>query len=324
MQDRRAFLTNVAASAAAIAAPSAFAQASYPERPITVVCTFAPGGSVDPILRAVQPKLSEYLGQPIIIDNRPGAGTAIGEAMVHKAAPDGYTLGLTAGSSHVILPIVQPTVKWDPIKDFTQIATLSRSGWALVVHPDVPVKTVAEFVAYMKANPGKVSYGSSGVGTGNHLQMARFLHAAKVEATHVPYKVAQTGFTDVIAGRLQAYFTSTSGIQTNIDAGKLRALVYTARPDTPAVQKFASVGLPALDEIDSINMLFGPAGMPAAVVSKIAAAVEKAVALPETKTAYASLFQYPYFLNARALTDRLRGEYESFTQLVKETNIKIE
>ncbi len=324
MQKRRTFLAQATAAGAVMAAPRVFAQAAYPDRPITVICGLA--GSVEPILRLVQPKLGEHLGQPLIVDMRPGAGTVLAEGMVHKAPADGYTLLFTAGGSHVIVPLAQPQVKWDPIREFTPIATFSRSGWAMVVHADVPAKSLAEFVAYMKANPNKINYGSSGVGAGNHLQMARFLQTVGCQAVHVPYKTATAGQLDLVAGRVQCYFTSTSALQQHIDAGKIRALAYTStKPgERPAALKFATIGLPEFDEIDSINVLLGPAGIPAAVVSKLSAAVEKALALPETAAAYDKLNQFPFYQSSKATGERLAFEYEKFQKVVKDANIKFE
>jgi len=209
---RRTFLKQVAALAAGAAAPGVFGQGggAFPDRPVRVIVGFAPGGSVDPIIRIMQPKMAELLGQPLVIDNRPGASTSVACYAVKQAAPDGHTLLFTAGTGHAVHAIDRPGIPYDPLRDFTPVATVSRSGWAFVVSPSLPVGTIGEYVAYCRSHPGKVSFGSSGTGLLNHLVMVRFNLAAGIEVVHVPYKATPNALIDVAENRIQAYFTSTT------------------------------------------------------------------------------------------------------------------
>ncbi len=324
---RRQFLTRMAAMAAsAIAAPYSFAQSSYPDKPIRILIGLAPGGSTDPMIRLIQPKLTELLGQPIIIENKPGGGTSIAASMVTGAPSDGYTLLFTAASTHVIHSIGIPRITYDPIKDFTPIATVSRAGWVMVVHESVPAKTIPEFVAYCKANPNKVSYASGGIGNANHLNFERFNHAMGIKTVHVPYKAGNSALPDIMSGRVQAYFTGVPTVQAGITSGALRPLAYSAarQGEVPPHMTFTAAGLPEFENVSSTTCLLGPGNLPSAITAKLAGAIEKTLALPEIKAAMVAQQQYSYYTAPKEFAESLRFDYEKYKQVMKEANIKLE
>jgi tripartite-type tricarboxylate transporter receptor subunit TctC len=323
---RRKFLIQLTTMAASLAVPKAFAQgAKFPDHPIRVIVGFAPGGSVDPIIRIMQPKLGELLGQQWVIENRPGGSTSIACSAVKHAPADGHTLLFTAGSGHSVHTIDQPQYSYDPLKDFVPIATASRAGWAFAVTNALPVKTLAEYVAYCKANPNKISFGSSGVGLINHLAMERFNLAAGIKCVHVPYKASGTTVTDLVTGRIQAYFTAASSLQPFINSGQLRAIAYTSvgNSDVAPQQTFASIGLPDLDQIDSINVLLGPSGMPASSVAILTAACEKVLAMPDVQAGIKAQQQVAFFQNSANTMERLKAYKEQYTQVIRAANIKM-
>jgi tripartite-type tricarboxylate transporter receptor subunit TctC len=316
---KRLFLKSLAVFAAtSMAAPLAFAQASYPDRPIRVIVPFPPGGSVDPIMRIVAPKLGELLGQPIVIDNRAGANSAIGAGMVAKATPDGYTLLWTAGSTHVILPVTPPQSP-DFLKDFAPIAGASRSSYMLAVHPSVPAKTLPEFIAYAKANPDKLNYASSGVGNLNHLAAELFNLRAGTKIVHVPYKGGAPAVQDFVAGRVQMMFTNVPTLQPQVDAGALRALAYTtARPGAPS---FAQYGLSELESLEPYLVLLAPARTPEPVIARLTAAMQTVLAMPDVIKSIETQLQSPYYLNPQQLGQRLQADSARVKEVIEKAHI---
>lgn len=320
---RRQFLMQMAALAAGAAASRAFAQATtFPDKPIRVIVAFAPGGSVDPMIRIVQPKMNELLGQPIVVENRPGATSSLAAGAVTKSPADGYTLLYTAANTHVLHTINASHISYDPIDDFTPIATLSRSGYTMTIHPSIPATTIAELVAYCKANPNQLSFASTGVGNADHLSFERFNLATGIKTVHVPYKAAATAYLDLLAGRVHAYFTATPVTEPGIRAGKLRGLAYTV-PEGEAQKNFSAAGLPELDGADSLNVLLGPANLAPSVVARLQDAVEKSLAMADVKAAIKSQNAEAYFLNGAQLKERLRDNLAIFKKIIKDANIKL-
>lgn len=319
---KRLFLHSLAMFAATIlATPLAFAQSSYPDHPVRVIVPFPPGGSVDPIMRIVGPKLSELLGQPFVIDNRAGANSAIGAGMVAKAAPDGYTLLWTAGSTHVIVPLQMPQSS-DFLKDFAPVAAASRSSYMLAVHNSVPAKTLPEFIAYAKANPGKLNYASSGVGNLNHLAAELFNLRAGTKIVHVPYKGGAPAVQDLLAGNVQMMVTNVPTLQPHVDAGALRALAYTtARPGGPPVPTFAQYGLAELESIEPYLALLAPARTPEPVIAKLTAAMQKVLAMPDVIKAIENQLQSPYYLTPQQLGERLQGDHARVKEVIEKGRI---
>lgn len=323
---RRLFLTQAAALAATAVAPRAFAQAgTFPNRPIKVIVAFAPSGSVDPVIRILQPKVSAMLGQPIVIENRPGGSTSIACNAVKASPADGYTLLLTTGGGHAVHTIDQPQYAYDPIKDFGAVATLTRSSWAFVVHPSVPAKTISEYVTYARANPGKINFSSSGVGLLNHLAMERFNFAAGINAVHVPYKDTGNSVIDLTSGRIQAAFTARSVYQPHIDTGAVRALAYTAtEPGEFGPQfAFASAGFPQIDDTDTTNVLLGPANMPAVALDRLSGAMEKALAMPDIQAAFLKMQQFAFYRNPGDTTRSMLADHAKYLEIIRAANIRM-
>jgi tripartite-type tricarboxylate transporter receptor subunit TctC len=239
------FRAAVTLVAGLLAATAALAQQDYPNRPIKVVVPFSPGGAVDGPMRAIAQELGKRLNQQVIIDNKPGAGATIGSEMVAKAAPDGYTL-LLASQTNAISATLYSKLSFNPIDDFVAISLLGREPGVLVVHPSLPVKSVAELIAYAKQRPGQLNYASSGNGSGQHLFMAMFASMAGIELTHVPYRGSGQATTDLLGGTVPMSMPGTAGMVAHIKAGKLRPLATTGvtrSPQLPDVPTLAESGL---------------------------------------------------------------------------------
>ena len=253
----------------AFAAPAVHAQA-WPARPVSLVVPYPPGGSADILARSVGAKLGERLGQPVVIENKAGAGTAIGAQAVATAAPDGYTLLLGTVSSQAINPAMNK-VGYDPVKDFVAVAPLAAIPFVLVAHPSVPANSVADVVAMAKASPGKVAYASAGPGTSNHLAGELLAGSAQVNLVHVPYKGSAPALNDVLAGHVPLMFDLIATALPNVQSGKLKALAVTGRERSallPNVPTARESGLRDY-EVTAWFGVFAPAGTPQAVVSRL-------------------------------------------------------
>ena len=229
---------SIAALTAVFAGVAAFAQA-YPNKPIRLIVPFAAGGGNDNVARLVGKRLSDGLGQQVLVDNRPGAGGVLGAELAAKAAPDGYTLFLGGVGSHAVNPNLHERLPYDPIRDFAPVALLASAPLILVVHPSVPVNSFAEFVAYARARPGQLNYASNGNGSSSQLAAVMFDSMAGVDMVHVPYKGLAPALADLLSGQVQLMFSSVVAILPHIKAGKLRGLAVTGRkrlasmPDLP-------------------------------------------------------------------------------------------
>ena len=271
--DRRDFLRSTAAAAgmASLGLPSLAADAAYPVRPISLVVPFAAGGSVDMSGRLIAEPLSRSLGQPVVIDNRGGAGGAIGSALVAKAPPDGYTLVVTSQSTHVVNPAMNPKLPYDAVKDFEPITLISRLSNVLVVNAALPIKSFEDLVKYARANPSALSYASAGNGSVSHLSMELLKNLANIPMLHVPYRGAGVALNDLLSGQVQLTWNNLSSNLSTILGGKLRALA-VASPERvaqlPDVPTFAELKLPDLN-LTSWNGLAAPAKTPAAIVNKL-------------------------------------------------------
>jgi len=274
MPTRRQFLAS-AAALAACGSPAA-AQA-YPQRPVKVVVTFAPGGNSDSIARIACQRLTDVLGQTFVIENRPGAGGSLGAEQVARAAPDGYTLLAAATPQFAITPVLQK-VSYDPVKDFAPISNVGSNPFVMSVNGKLPIKSVADFIAYVRARPGKVTYGSGGVGTLNHLSMTLFAKLAGIEMTHVPYKGGGPAMADLIAGHINSMFATLADALGQAGAGTIRLLAVSSDkrakqiPDVPTV---IESGFPTFNTT-TWNGLVAPAGTPKDIVDKIAGEIARA------------------------------------------------
>ncbi len=261
----------LAAFAVVCAHRAALAQgADYPNRPVKIVVPYGAGGGTDQIARLLAEKLRDRLGQPVLVDNKPGAGTVLGSEIVAKAPPDGYTLLLTT-SGLTSAPAMLARVPFDPVRDFTPIAPLAVMLISLSANNDVPASNVQQLIAYMKANPGKLNYGSYGVATTNNLVMAMFSKRAGVQAVHVPYKAGAQMLPDLVAGQVQLTFDSMQTSGPLVKAGKLKTLAVASSkrwPQMPEVPTLSESGLPGFLFEPWFGVL-GPAGMPPAVVARL-------------------------------------------------------
>lgn len=266
------------AAALLVCASHAQAQA-WPAKPVHLVVPYPPGGSADILARAIGQKLSEGLGQTVVIDNRPGAGTAIGAEATARSAPDGYTIMLGTVSSHAINPALNHRLKYDPIKDFAPISLVAAIPFVLVVHPSLPVNSVQELIALAKSKPGALNFSSAGSGTSNHLAGELFKSMTKTFMVHIPYKGSAPALGDLIAGQVQLMFDLVLTSRPHIKSGAVRALAVTGRersaalPDVPTV---AESGVPGF-EVEAWFGLFAPAGTPPEVVDRLNAETVKAM-----------------------------------------------
>ncbi|MES2185390.1 MAG: tripartite tricarboxylate transporter substrate binding protein [Pseudomonadota bacterium] len=280
--DRRGLLRLAAlagSGALPFAAPGALAApAAFPNKPLHIVVPFAPGGGTDLVARLVAEGMGKDLGQPAIVDNKPGAGTIIGTDFVAKAPADGTTL-VMATFAHAVNPSLMAKLPFNPEKDFAPVALIGTSPNVLVVRPDRPYKTVRDIIAAAQAAPGKLTYGSFGNGTSAHLAGALFANLAKVDITHVPYKGSAPAITDLLGGQIDMMFTTVASVAQHIAGGKLRAVAVTSAQRSPAwpdVPTIAEAGVPGY-RAESWYGLYAPAATPAATIARLNAAVKQAV-----------------------------------------------
>jgi tripartite-type tricarboxylate transporter receptor subunit TctC len=313
-------------AAASLSAPgirAASAQRGWPDRPIVLVNPYPPGGSTEFSARLVAQRMEAELGQPIVIEPRPGAGTGVANAHVAAQRPDGYTL-LMATTSLAVLPALQPASQpRDPLAALTPCGTATRSYFVLHVHPDLPVRSTAELIAHAKANPGRLSWGSSGIGAINHMSFELFRVRAQIDAVHVPYRGGAPALLDLQAGRIQAMFAAVQEARPSLAAGKTRGLAVTAParlallPDLPPVAE----ALPGYETV-FWQGIFAPAGTPGAIVRRIEAALKAATAdaALAQRLAEAGIEVWPG--DAALLRATLAQELATWGRLIQEANIR--
>src|SRR5579864_3477402 len=258
---------------------------NWPAKPVHIVVPFAPGGTADTLGRIAAQKLTESLKESFIVENRPGAGGVLGSEIVSKAAPDGYTLVVSGVASHCIAPALSKNFPFDPVRDFTHIALFGGPPGVLVVNPTLPAQDLKQFIAYARANPGKLAYGSPGNGTQGHLIAEQLKQVTGIDMTHVPYKGAALAVADLIAGHVTIASTTLTTASTQIRAGKARALAVSSAkrvPDFPEVPTFAELGYPELTASIWFS-LSGPAGLPAEIVNRLNVEVRRALQLPDVR-----------------------------------------
>jgi len=306
---------------ACFAAGAALAQ-SYPSKPLRMVVPFPPGGSADILGRSVGQKLGERLGQPVVIDNRPGAGASIGAKAVAEAPADGYTLLLGTVSSHAMSPATN-TVGYDPVKDFTPIAEIASIPFVVLVHPGVPVKNIAELVALAKSKPGQVTYASAGSGTSNHLAGELLGMAAGIKMLHVPYKGSAPALNDLLGGQVNAMFDLQLTAMPQIKSGKVRALAMTGAkrsallPELPTVRE---AGVPGY-EVTAWFGFFGPAGVPKPIVDRLNAELNAIMKLPDIRAKFAELGVETESGSAEEFAGFVRGEAGKWAAVIKAAGI---
>ena len=298
--------------------------AAYPDRPIKMIVPFAPGGGTDSIARSLGASMSQTLGQAVIVDNKPGAGTIIGTDYVAKSAPDGYTL-VVATFAHAVNPSLMAKLPFDTDKAFAPVALLARGPNILVVRADSPYKSVKDVLGAARANPGKLTFASQGNGTSAHLAGEMFTNLAKVQMTHVPYKGAGPAMTDVLGGQVDMMFATAAAAAPQIASGKMRALGVTTPKRSPALKDIPAIAETVPDySVESWYGIFVPAGTPADVVAKLNAAANKATENPEFRKRLE-----PEGLSVSTgapaeLDTYVRAEEARWRKVVKENNLKID
>jgi tripartite-type tricarboxylate transporter receptor subunit TctC len=322
---RRAALAVAVAVALAAAAPSvAFAQA-WPTKPIRLLVGFAPGGGTDIVARSLAPKMSEVLGQQVVVENKPGAAGTIAADQTAKAPSDGYTLLMGHSNSNAIAPFVLQKVPYDAANDFSPITYIGYVPNVLVVHPSIPARSVAELVALAKAKPGEYTYASSGVGSTQHLAGALFAKLTDTQLNHIPYKGSGQAIVDLVAGQVNMNFDTMPPVLPQIKEGKLRALAISTPqrlPQLPDVPTFNEVGIKGFDVTNWYSVM-GPKGLPKEIVAKINDAVKKAIADPDIRLKLeAQGVQFGGANTPEEFTAFVRAELAKYQRLVKELNVK--
>ena len=308
-------------------AATALAQsaANYPSRSIKIIVPFAPGGTTDILARLVGQRLTQSWGQPVVIENKPGAGATLGADMVAKSAPDGYTL-LMGAAHHTIAQKVYAKIPYQFDRDFAPITMVAMVPNMVVVNSDVPAKTIAEFIALSKSQPGKFNYGSAGAGTAHHLIGEMFKLRSGVDLVHIPYKGSGAALTDLMGGQVLFATDSLTAAMTHIRSGRLRALATTdatREASLPDVPTLAESGLPGL-QVAAIGGLFAPKGTPKEVVDKVADATRKVLANPEVQKRFAAVETDPLNLSIPAFNELRRKEAEVWSPLVRQLDLKQE
>ena len=308
----------------AFAAP-ALASDKWPERPIRLVVNFAPGGAADVMGRAISPTMSQVLGQSVVVDNKPGANGNIGIGETVRAPKDGYTLLLSSGGGISINPMIYSKLPFNPEKDLIPVAAVARVHVFLETNPSLPVSNVQDFIKHLQANPGKLSYGSPGPGSSPHLAGEMFKRAAKVDASHIPYKGAGPALTDVLSGQLQYWFDPGPGLK-QVEAGKLKLLAIGSpqrSPLYPKVPTLAESGLPGFDA-DTLFGIYAPAGTPAPVVEAVRASVLKALEQKNVIEVLQGLGSTPDSnMSRQAFVDHHAKERVRFAPLIKAIGLKV-
>jgi len=305
---------------------TALAEDAYPSRPITIVVPFPPGGGGDVQTRLLAQKLGEKLGQSVIVDNKPGAGTAIGAAFVANAKPDGYTLLMSSASTYTLNPAIRKSLPYDPIKSFEPLGIISRVGLVLLANPKVPVNNLKELVAAAKPAPEKYTYASFGSGTSSHFAAEMALQAMGIRLLHVPYKGSGPAMTDLIGGQVPFSFDTVTAALPQIKAGKVKAIAITTAkrsPLLPDVPTFAESGYPSA-VLDSWGMVVAPRGLPPAVHAKLEKALADSIADPAVRKGFAEQGVEASFLDSAKAAAQLEAELPLMRAIAVRANIQPE
>ena len=296
----------------------------YPTKPITLVVPFTPAGSVDTVGRLVGQKLSERLGKPVIIENRPGAGSATGTIQVAKSAPDGYTLLLAPSGTYSINPTLYKQLSYDPLKDLTPVALLTHDPLLLVVNTSLPVHSVADLIKLAKEKPGQLSYASPGAGTSLHLFGELLKATAGIQMVHVPYRGGAPAMQDLIAGQVQLMFSDPASAVPQAIAGKVRALGVsssTRLPVAPDIPTFAEAGLPAFQAV-SWQVISAPIGTPKPIIDRLNGELRAALSLPDVQKALIARGQVPIMTPPPAeVAAFMKGESERWAKIVRQAGL---
>lgn len=321
------FLKSITLGCWALSVPwVAWGQAAYPQRPIKLVAPFPPGGTSDVLARVIAQKLGEGLGQPVTVDNKPGAGGNIGHEAVAKALPDGYTLVLSNSSTLVTNPHLYKRMGFDPLNDFAPVSTVASAGQVLVVHPSVPVRNVAELTALAKAQPGKLNFGSGGKGIQSHISGEMYLSAVGVNMVHVPYKGTIQAVTDLVAGQVQVVFSDMVPAMPQIRAGKVRALAVTSTERSAALPELPTMieaGVPGFDAGVWWSVL-APKGTSPDIIARLNAELDKVVKHQDVIDTYKRLGVNTEHSTPAQVLARVRAETPLMAKTLKDAGVEAE
>jgi tripartite-type tricarboxylate transporter receptor subunit TctC len=299
---------------------------TYPSKPVRIVVPFAPGSTIDIIGRIIAPKLTEALGQPVLVDNRPGAGGMVGMDSTAKAPPDGYTMVIGALGPLAMNPALYPKTPFDPVRDFAPVSLLATGPVVIAIHPSVPARSVKELVDLAKKNPGKLNFGSHGVGTSPHLtgELVKMLTGADI--VHVPYKGNAEAITDLISGRVSIVFTGVPPVVPLAKAGRLRLIATTGRqriPGLPDVPTIAEAGLPGAQVLIWYGLV-APAAAPKEVVARLNAELVRIMLLPDIRERFTQQGIDPETSTPEQFGRLIRDEYARWTKVIRASGIKVE
>lgn len=303
--------------------PATAAENDFPSRPITLVIPFPPGGATDVVGRVIGLRLGKELGQPVVIDNRAGAGTIIGATYVSKAAPDGHTLLVSSGTTFTVNPAIRSNLPYDPVKSFDPIGIAGRTGLILLANKDVPVQNFKQFVDYVKASPGKHAYGSYGSGTTAHFAGETILNAAGLKMTHVPYKGSAPAMSDLIGGQIPFSVDTVSAAIPQLGNGKIKAIAVTTAKRSallPNVPTMAESGYPDIN-MDTWLILAGPKGLPANVKARLEKALAVTMADPDTRAKLVAVGLEPAYSNASEASVLINKELPVMRAVAARSNI---
>ena len=311
---------------AALPMEAAIAQADYPARPIRLLVPYPPGGPTDIIGRLTSEVLTKRLNQTVVVDNRGGAATAIGAEMAARAPADGYTLLVSSETTFAVTPALRSKLAYHPERDFAPISMLTTQPYVLAVTPALPVNSVSQLIAHAKANPGKLSYGSAGLGSANHLAGEMFRHAAGIDTVHVPYKGNGPAITDLMSGQIAYMVGSISSLYPHAAAGKLRLLAIAAAqrsPTAPSIPTFAEGGMPGY-QVSGWNGIVAPRGTPAALVKRLNADIVAGFNAPDVlerlrKQSIESAVGTP-----EQMAQHIKSEFARYSKLIKAIGLKVD
>jgi len=316
----------VAVATLAFASGSAHAQPTYPVKPIRIIVGFSPGGGVDLVGRTIAQRLNEAFGQPAIVENRTGAGGNIGTDFVAKAAPDGYTLLMGYNGNMSINPALFAKLPYDPVRDFTPVALATVSTNLLVSHPSLPVKSVKDLVAFAKAKPDQLNYASAGVGSVGHMAAELLATTAGIRLQHIPYKGNGAAIADVLAGQVPLMFSAPGAVVHHVRSGRLRGIAVASARRPPGLQDvptFAEAGFTGV-EASAWFGIFGPAGLPPAIVERLNGEIVRGLKVPEVHTRLTNAGYDPMPSSPAELAEVLKTDLAKWIKVVKSAGLKPE
>ena len=316
----------IAAAGGLGVSPWLAAQGKYPQRPITLVVPTAPGGTTDFTARLITEPLSRALGQPVVVDNKPGASGNIGNQIVARAKPDGYTLLVSYSGYHVGNPHLFKQAGWDPVKDFAPVAMMTRAPQVIALSPKVPANTLQELIAYAKANPGKLNYASSGNGSIQHIAGELFKQLTGTFITHIPYRGSGPAVQDLLGGQVDMFITTPAGVVSQIQAGKLKGVAVTSKQrlsSLPNVPTAAESGLKGY-ELDSWFALYAPAGTPAEVVQTLNTEINRILATSDARRKAEESGTGVEQMSPQQLAEFTKKELDYWGKVIKDAHITLD